>query len=170
MSRTPLATGCAVSAVVALAAGCGDGETTVIERETRVVTETGRKPPPASGFSGQVGTFVTDRFWLDPRPGEQGVGQAVVADDGGELKVLVQARRLRPTRRGFAYEVWLFNDTSDAVSLGAQLTDRRGRFQGVGPLPGDYGRYLFLDVSRERIDENVAHSGESVLRGAIPAE
>jgi hypothetical protein len=82
--------------------------------------------------------------------------------------VIVQAT-LPPTSRDKAYEVWLYNSPDDAESLGAQTTNRRGTYQGAGPLPSDYARFKYVDVSRESIDQNRGHSGKSVLRGRIPA-
>ena len=51
--------------------------------------------------------------------------------------------------------------------MGAQITDRQGNYQGAGPLPDDYEKYEFLDISRENVDRNTEHSGDSVLRGAF---
>jgi hypothetical protein len=109
---------------------------------------------------------LVDRAVLRPLPGNQGAGLAVVAKRGGKRQLVVQAR-LKPNARGQAYEVWLYNSRTDAKSLGAQVTDRQGNYQGAGPLPGDYRRYRFIDVSLEPIDQNQAHSGHSVLRGRV---
>jgi hypothetical protein len=87
----------------------------------------------------------------------------------GKQRVLrVDAANLPPSQQRQAYEVWLYNSPEDAKSLGAQVTDQRGRYQGAGPLPGNYTRYRFIDVSAEAIDRNPAHSGTSVLRGRVP--
>jgi len=91
-------------------------------------------------------------------------GVAVIAERGGQNQLLVQARGLEPSGRRAAYEVWLYNTQRDAVSLGGQVTDRSGGLQGAGPLPPEYRRYRFIDISREKIDRNAEHSGESVLR------
>jgi anti-sigma-K factor RskA/sigma-70-like protein len=98
---------------------------------------------------------------------ERGAGVAVVTRRAGRLQLVVQARGLKPNAQGEAYEVWLFNSRSDAKSIGAQVTDSQGNFQGAGPLPANYTRFKFIDISREKIDENAAHSGHSVLRGAF---
>ena len=118
---------------------------------------------------------VLGQLLLRPQQGERGaVGIALITERDGERSLLVQARGLKPTRQGQAYEVWLFNDQRDAVSMGAQLTDRQGNYQGAGRLPGNYEDYEFLDISRENVDQNAAHSGDSVLRGQLadlqPAE
>ena len=51
--------------------------------------------------------------------------------------------------------------------MGAQLTDKQGNYQGAGRLPEDYEDFQFLDISRENVDQNAAHSGDSVLRGRL---
>ena len=111
---------------------------------------------------------VLGQLLLRPQRGERGaVGIGLITERDGERQLLVQARGLRPTRQGQAYEVWLFNGRNDAVSMGAQLTDRQGNYQGAGRLPADYADYQFLDISRENVDQNAAHSGDSVLRGRL---
>jgi hypothetical protein len=111
---------------------------------------------------------VLGQLLLRPQQGERGaVGIGLITERDGERSLLVQARGLRPTRQGQAYEVWLFNSRNEAVSMGAQLTDRQGNYQGAGRLPEDYEDYRFLDISRENVDQNAAHSGDSVLRGRL---
>jgi hypothetical protein len=104
-----------------------------------------------------------------PVQGGRGVpaGIAIIAERGGKRQVIVQAASLPPNRRREAYEVWLYNSPEDARSLGAQVTDQRGTYQGAGPLPGDFQRFRFIDVSREPIDQNRKHAGQSVLRGRV---
>lgn len=110
---------------------------------------------------------VLGQLLLRPQDGERGVGIALITEQDGERSLLVQARGLRRTREGQAYEVWLFNSEDDAQSMGAQLTDREGNYQGAGRLPDNYEDYEFLDISRENVDQNADHSGESVLRGRL---
>lgn len=111
---------------------------------------------------------VLGQILLRPEEGEKGVGIALIAEaDDGERSLLVQGRRLPRTQEGQAYEVWLYNSNEDAKSMGAQLTDRKGNYQGAGTLPSDYEKYEFLDISRETVDDNAAHSGDSVLRGSF---
>jgi hypothetical protein len=98
----------------------------------------------------------------------QPAGIAVVAEQNGKRQLIVQAASLTPSGRREAYEVWLYNSPRDARSVGAQVTDARGTYQGAGPLPANFAKYRFIDVSREPIDRNAAHSGDSVLRGRVP--
>lgn len=93
-------------------------------------------------------------------------GLAVIALQGKRRNLIVQAQ-LRPVRDREAYEVWLYNSRSDARSLGAQVTDRQGAFQGAGPLPADYRKFRFIDISREPVNQDGRHSGTSILRGRI---
>jgi hypothetical protein len=109
---------------------------------------------------------VIGQLLLQPVRKSEGTGVAVIASRGKQRQLIVQAR-LPVTANGEAYEVWLYNSPSSARSLGAQVTDRQGMFQGAGPLPEDFARYRFIDVSREKVDRNARHSGNSVLRGRI---
>ncbi|MDQ3644223.1 MAG: anti-sigma factor [Actinomycetota bacterium] len=93
-------------------------------------------------------------------------GIAVIAERAGQRQVIVQAR-LPNNRRNEAYQVWLYNSDKDALSLGAQVADRQGNFQGAGPLPENFDDYKFIDVSREPLRGPEGHAGKSVLRGAL---
>ncbi len=94
---------------------------------------------------------------------EAAQGIAAITD---RRQVIVQAR-LPKNRRNEAYQVWLYNSEKDAVSLGAQVADQQGNFQGVGQLPDNFDAYRFIDVSREPVRGPGTHSGNSVLRGAL---
>ncbi|HEX8074527.1 MAG TPA: sigma factor-like helix-turn-helix DNA-binding protein [Thermoleophilaceae bacterium] len=105
-------------------------------------------------------------------------GVAFVAQRKKETDLVVQAK-LPPTKAGQAYEVWLYNSPTSAVPVGAQVTDAKGNYQGAGKLPGDLTKYKAIDVSLQTIPNAAcqkdaaclkrtsAHSGRSVLRGAI---
>jgi hypothetical protein len=95
-------------------------------------------------------------------------GVAVVAEQNGQRQLVVQAVNLPVSGERQAYEVWLYNSPRDAKSVGAQVTDAEGKYQGAGPLPEDFSKYRFVDVSREPVDRVRAHSGDSVLRGRVP--
>jgi hypothetical protein len=93
-------------------------------------------------------------------------GIAVIAQRGNTPQLIMQAQ-LPPSQRRQAYEVWLYNSVTDAVSLGASTANSKGQFQGQGQLPANWRRYKSVDVSLETIDSNLKHSGNSVLRGAL---
>ncbi len=90
-------------------------------------------------------------------------GIALVTEQDDKLELAINAR-VPPTQQNQAYEVWLYNSPQDARSLGAQVTTEQGDFAGRADLPADYKDYRFIDVSRETVDRNAAHSGTSVLR------
>jgi hypothetical protein len=121
----------------------------------------------SSSASADAQPQVLGQLLLRPQSGEKGVGIALITENDGERSLLVQARGLKPTKEGEAYEVWLFNSQQDATSMGAQLTDRQGNYQGAGRLPENYEDFQYLDISRETVDQNAAHSGDSVLRGRL---
>jgi anti-sigma-K factor RskA/sigma-70-like protein len=130
----------------------------------------------ATPAADQVEPIPVGQLELRPEPGEKGEALATILDQGGQPGLLVQAAGLQPTGQDSAYEVWLYNDQEDAVSIGAQVTDEKGNYVGQGPMPTDFGNYEFVDISREPIDDDTGHSGDSVLRGklaevqAIPPE
>jgi hypothetical protein len=95
-------------------------------------------------------------------------GIAVVVEQNGRRQLLVQAARLEPSGQREAYEVWLYNSQGDARTLGGQVTDQQGNYQAIGTLPSDFEQYRFIDISREPLDKQRAHSGDSVLRGRVP--
>lgn len=126
-------------------------------------------PEPAADTAGSTPaaeTQVLGQIELEPQGGERGGGIAYIAQQGDQRQLIVQAR-LEPSTENAAYEVWLYNSDEDAQSIGAQFTDEQGLFVGAGILPEDFERYEFIDVSREEMDQNPEHSGESVLRGQI---
>jgi len=93
-------------------------------------------------------------------------GQAGIVVDGEALQLVVQAR-LPLNARNEAYEVWLYNSDEDTLSVGAQVANAQGVFQGAKQLPDGYEKYKFVDVSREVVTGPKAHSGNSVLRGSF---
>ena len=103
-----------------------------------------------------------------PQAGGAPAGIAIVARQNGERTLLVQAANLAPSGEREAYEVWLYNSRGEVKSLGGQVTDAQGQYQAAGPLPEDFADYRFIDVSREPLDQNSEHSGDSVLRGRVP--
>ena len=124
--------------------------------------------PAASNNDNAAQPRIVGQLVLRPQ-GNQGrntAGIAVIAERGGQRQLIVQAQ-LPASKDREAYEVWLYNSQNDARSLGAQVTDQQGTFQGAGPLPENFERYRFIDVSRERVDQERGHSGNSVLRGRI---
>jgi hypothetical protein len=94
-------------------------------------------------------------------------GQAIIARQTGRPQIIVTATGLTPSTQRSAYQVWLYNSEQDRKSIGAQVTDAQGNLQAGGPLPSDYRRYRFVDVTEVAVNGNKFRTGESVLRGAL---
>jgi Sigma-70, region 4/Anti-sigma-K factor rskA, C-terminal len=105
-----------------------------------------------------------------PAANGQPAGIAIVVQRNGKKQLLVQAANLAPSGQSEGYYVWLYNSPDDAKSLGGQVTDRQGNYQALGDFPADYANYKYIDITRQQVgqDPNVKHSGDSVLRGAMP--
>jgi hypothetical protein len=95
-------------------------------------------------------------------------GVVVVLGQGKQRAVQVQASGLVPSTQKFAYQFWLYDSQRRARSLGAQVANRNGVLRAVGILPAGFEKYRSFDLSREPIGGPKAHSGQSVLRGAMP--
>ncbi|MBA2764921.1 MAG: anti-sigma factor [Thermoleophilaceae bacterium] len=131
----------------------------------------GDPPPPVAGTETETETapevIPIGAVELAPLEGEQGVGLVTLFSQGGQPGIVIEADALEPTDDEQAYQVWLYNSDKDAVGIGAAQTDPQGRFAATGALPTDFVDYKFIDVSREPIDEDDGHSGESVLRAKV---
>lgn len=132
------------------------------------------KASPSGGGGGAATNAaqprVVGQLPLAPIEGLEGdknaAGQAGIVSNGEALQLVVQAR-LPQNARNEAYEVWLYNSDEDAKSVGAQVANAQGVFQGAKQLPDGYDKYKFIDVSREPVTGPKGHSGNSVLRGSF---
>ena len=99
--------------------------------------------------------------------GETGAsGEVVLADSARQRSLVVDTAGLPPAD-GF-YEVWLLDLERDRmVALG--VLDDSGRGRLTVPEGVRVGDYPEVDVSLEPDDGDPAHSGDSVLRGELPA-
>ncbi|MFL5911460.1 MAG: sigma factor-like helix-turn-helix DNA-binding protein [Gaiellaceae bacterium] len=104
---------------------------------------------------------------LNPQGGAKARGVAVIAQRGNQKQLIVQAA-LPASAQGDAYVVWLFNSPQDAISVGAQVADKQGRFQGAGPLPANYQRYKSINVTKQKISANATtYGGTLMLQGTL---
>ncbi|MEE6271842.1 anti-sigma factor [Georgenia wangjunii] len=99
---------------------------------------------------------------LDPLPGWDASGSAVVEQVGDRLELVIDL----PTGAVDGYrEVWLIDrQVQRLVSVGV-LTADEGRFALPDGL--DITEFPIVDVSREPIDGDPAHSGDSIVRGDL---
>lgn len=91
-------------------------------------------------------------------------GRAELMTDGGRTLLDVQLADLPAAAPGQVYEVWLLaSDKSGLQSLG--LIEQSGRF--VVPPGVDTSRFNIVDVSREPVNGDPSHSGDSIVRGTL---
>ena len=114
---------------------------------------------PSAGQIAQVALATLDT----KRP--EGEATLVRAATGLDLEV----RTDRPLDAGNGYlEVWLINaDGKRMVSVGVLRPGESGTFPVTQALI-DQG-YVVVDISKEQFDDKPAHSGDSLLRGKLPA-
>jgi Anti-sigma-K factor rskA len=92
------------------------------------------------------------------------VGDARLLQSDGELLLEVDLADLPPTPSGVVFEVWLIDpETGELQTLG--LTEGSGQL--VVPDGIDPARFSVVDVSREPVDGEPAHSGDSIVRGQL---
>jgi hypothetical protein len=121
---------------------------------------------PESSQQAQDDIRIVGQVQLRAVSGQNGAGIAIITDNDGKPEINVRAA-LNPTGQNEAYEVWLYNSPDDARSLGAQVTDQQGNFAGRRELPANWRNYRLINISREPVDQNTAHSGETVLQAKI---
>ena len=91
-------------------------------------------------------------------------GRAELVDDGGRQVLDVEVPDLPAAAAGQAFEVWLLaGDGGGLQSLG--LIEHTGRF--TVPAGIDVSRFNIVDVSREPINGDPTHSGDSIVRGTL---
>lgn len=99
---------------------------------------------------------------LEPFPGWSASGSARVEEGTSSARRIVVV--MSGPDEGLR-EVWLIDpETSGLISLGL-LSGASGTF--ALPDDVDLGKYSVVDVSQEPDDGNPAHSGDSIVRGAL---
>jgi len=148
-----LAGGAAIAIVVALVLALGREDSPFSDNAAPFSDNAG-PPEPEAPRTGR----------LEALGGLQGAGTASITgpEDRKVLRITVQG--LPRAARG-GYVIWLYDSISNARALSGS---RRGTFSMRTPLPSGFGRYSYLDVSREAADGNRNHGGQSVLR--VPLE
>lgn len=104
---------------------------------------------------------------LEPLPGWDASGSAAVETSSDGTRVLVVDLDEGDVGDDGFREVWLLKpDVSGLVSVGT-LEGSSGRFDLPAGL--DLTQFSVVDVSEEQFDGDPAHSGNSIVRGALQA-
>jgi hypothetical protein len=113
---------------------------------------------------GEAEGVVVAQGVLDPLPGWQAGGEAVVEETADGTRELVVTLEGGDDLQGYR-EVWLIDrEVSRLVSLGI-LEGGEGRF--VVPANLDLAEFPVVDVSDEPYDGDPSHSGDSIIRGLL---
>jgi Anti-sigma-K factor rskA, C-terminal len=101
--------------------------------------------PVAAGSGGAVATAYM------PAPGQ----------------MLLRVGHLPPSPPGTYYELWLMTDSRHLAPVAAFRIGHSGQAELSLELPDEGRRYVYLDISQQKLGGGTAHSGDSVLRGRI---
>lgn len=81
--------------------------------------------------------------------------------------VVLRVSHLAPSPAGSYYELWLMTSLRTLAPVASFRVGPSGRLRLTLALPGPAAAYRYLDISLQQLDAGAAHSGDSVLRGAI---
>lgn len=117
-----------------------------------------------AGGAGEPEGVVVAQGQLDPLPGWEAGGEAVVEETADGTRELVVTLEGGDGLEGYR-EVWLIDrEVSRLVSLGV-LEGGEGRF--VVPAGLDLAEFPVVDVSDEPYNGDPSHSGDSIIRGLL---
>jgi hypothetical protein len=130
-------------------------------------TSSGTTSTSQSASQGQNQGQVVAQAVLSPVKGIKGTGAALIYKSGNQAIAVVRAK-LPPSTGNNKYVLWLYNSDKQLAPLAADVTDRKGNFQGAAPLPQGWQNYHFIDVTYQQTTKNAGH-GRSVMRGPLTA-
>ncbi|MBV8989480.1 MAG: anti-sigma factor [Solirubrobacterales bacterium] len=143
----------AAIAVVCLALGFAGG----------ALLEAGGGAPTSSSA---IGTAKGPAVVL--RPVSAGSGSSLaVAYMPGPGQMFLRVAHLPPSPPGTYYELWLMTDLSHLAPVAAFQIGSGGSAELGLRLPDDSNRYVYLDISLQRLGAGTSHSADSVLRGRL---
>ncbi len=128
----------------------------------------GSGPPPGATATSAPSPDVVGRTTLTELDGTTALGDAELLRLGDLTELRVHLTAQMPTASGGGYrEVWLINvDGRRMVSVGVLAGTTETFVVPGGALEQGY---RVVDVSREPADGNPVHSGDSIMRGTLPA-
>ncbi|MFZ0091212.1 MAG: anti-sigma factor, partial [Solirubrobacteraceae bacterium] len=102
------------------------------------------------------------------RPLAPGSGHSLaVAYMPGSDQMLLRVAHLPPSAPGTYYELWLMSSLRRLTPVTAFQIGEAGQARLTLRLPDSSSRYLYLDISLQRVGGGTGHSGDSVLRGRL---
>jgi Sigma-70, region 4 len=121
-----------------------------------------------SAAAGQGQGQVVAQAVLSPVKGIKGTGAALVYQSGNQAIAVVRAK-LPPSQGKNKYVLWLYNSDKQLAPLAADVTDKKGNFQGAAALPSNWQNYRFIDVTYQATSGKQVGHGRSVMRGPLTA-
>ncbi len=161
MPRGPVGAAAAAAAVLAVA-GFGFGRLTAPAVPASAISQPTTTSRPTAAPATPVSVAA-----LTSMDGTRVLGHADLASAGDQLMLQVRMESLRPPPGGYL-EVWLINvDLKRMVSV-AVLDQGRDTVISIPAVLIAEG-YRIVDVSNELFDDKPQHSGDSIMRGTLPA-
>ncbi|MEP7161846.1 MAG: anti-sigma factor [Dermatophilaceae bacterium] len=126
---------------------------------------TGATPPSSTVTRESVDQILASTA-LRPVAGGEADGRAELVQYAGTDRLELSVPTMPPPPSGQVYEVWLLHrDGTRMISIGVMPDAGSAQF----PIPAGLlaQGYDIVDVSREPLDNEPAHSGDSLLRGRL---
>jgi hypothetical protein len=98
----------------------------------------------------------------------KGTGAALVYQSGNQALAVVRAK-LPPSTGKNKYVLWLYDSEKKLAPLAADVTDKKGNFQGAAALPSGWQTYRFFDLTYQATSGKKVGHGTSVMRGPLTA-
>lgn len=152
----------AIGAVGGLIAARDDGESAPRREAQGRDAQRPEAPEPSRREDGSASPEPKGARLKPVVAGRPGAGRARISESGRRARLELSVSGLPALEE--EYVVWLYNSVTESRRLGAFVA---GRFRLSRTLPAGATRYRWIDVSREPLDGNPNHSGESVLRVSL---
>lgn len=127
------------------------------------ILESGRHPAPTNSttVTSQTPPVVLRPLASNPT---RSLAVAYMPQPG---QIVLRIAHLPPSPPGTYYELWLMSSLRDLTPVTAFRITASGRAELNLRLPDNPDKYLYLDISVQRIGAGTAHSSDSILRGRL---
>jgi hypothetical protein len=136
--------------------------------DNKKAATTGTSPTSTSANGAQQGQVVAQAVLSPIGKSFKGTGAALVYQSGNQAIGVVRAK-LPPSSGNKKYVLWLYNGPKQLTPLAADVTDKKGNFQGAAPLPNGWQNYRFIDLTYQATAGKKVGHGTSVMRGPLTA-
>jgi hypothetical protein len=138
------------------------------DNKSKAAATTGTSPTSTNANGTPQGQVVAQAVLSPIGKSFKGTGAALVYQSGNQAIAVVRAK-LPPSSGNNKYVLWLYNGTKQLTPLAADVTDKKGNFQGAAGLPTNWRNYRFIDVTYQPTAGRSVSHGRSVMRGPLTA-